>query len=101
MTLGCYLLVSGALFAIGLFTALTRRNVIGVLMGVELMFNAANLNLVAFNRFLHPAGVWGQAVSLFTITVAAAEVTVGLALVLAIYRNRQTVYAEDYNLLRG
>ncbi|MBI3548069.1 MAG: NADH-quinone oxidoreductase subunit NuoK [Elusimicrobia bacterium] len=101
MTLYHYLAVSAALFCIGIFGALTRRNVIGILMGIELMFNAANINLAAFNRFLHPNAVVGQSVSLFIITVAAAEVVVGLALVLAIYRNIQTIYAEDYNLLKG
>ncbi len=101
MTLGPYLVVGSLLFLIGIFGALTRRNIIGILMSIELIFNAANLNLAAFNRFLHPQGVGGQAVALFIITIAAAEVVVGLALVLAIYRNKDTVYVEDYNLLRG
>lgn len=101
MTLAHYLAVSGLLFSIGIFGALTRRNVIGILMGIELMFNAANLNLAAFNRFLHPAGVAGNAVSLFIMAVAAAEIVVGLALVMAIYRNLNTVYVEDMNLLKG
>ena len=101
MTLGHYLFVSAALFLIGVFGALTRRNIIGILMGIELMFNAANINLAAFNRFLHPGGVTGQAVSLFIITIAAAEVVVGLALVLAIYRNTDSVYVEEFDLLRG
>jgi NADH-quinone oxidoreductase subunit K len=101
VTLAHYLAVSGVLFSIGLFGALTRRNVIGVLMGIELMFNAANLNLAAFNRFLHPSGVAGNAVSLFVMAVAAAEIVVGLALVMAIYRNINTVYVEDMNLLKG
>lgn len=101
LTLTHYLFVSGGLFVIGLFGALTRRNVIGILMSVELMFNAANINLVAFNRYLHPDKVIGQAFTIFTITVAAAEIVVGLALVLSIYRKISTVYAEDYNLLRG
>ena len=101
MTLAHYLAVSGLLFAVGLFGALTRRNVIGILMGIELMFNAANLNLAAFNRFLHPGDVNGNAVSLFIMAVAAAEIVVGLALVMAIYRNINTVYAEDMNLLKG
>lgn len=101
MTLADYLAVSAVLFAIGLFGALTRRNVIGILMGIELMFNAANVNLAAFNRFLHPSGVAGNAVSLFIMAVAAAEIVVGLALVMAIYRNTNTVYVEDMNLLKG
>ena len=101
MTLEHYLVVASLLFLIGVFGALTRRNIIGILMSIELMFNAANLNLAAFDRFLHPGGVAGQTLALFTITVAAAEIVVGLALLLAIYRNTDTVYAEDYNLLKG
>lgn len=101
MTLAHYLTVSALLLLIGVFGALTRRNIIGILMSIELMFNAANLNLAAFDRFLHPAGVTGQALALFTMTVAAAEIVVGLALLLAIYRGSETVYAEDFNLLKG
>lgn len=101
MSLGCYLSVSAVLFSLGIFGALTRRNTIGILMSIELIFNAANLNLAAFNRFLHPEGVTGAAVAIFTITVAAAEVVVGLALLMAIYRHKDTVYVEEYNLLKG
>lgn len=101
ITLSHYLFLSALLFLIGIFGALTRRNVIGILMSIELMFNAANINLAAFNHFLHPTGVAGQAVAIFFITIAAAEVVVGLALVLAIYRNTETTYVEEFNLLRG
>lgn len=101
ITLAHYLAVASALFLIGVFGALTRRNIIGILMSVELMFNAANINLAAFDRYLHPEGVQGQALALFIIAIAAAEVVVGLALLLAIYRNTDTVYAEDFNLLKG
>lgn len=101
MTLTHYLTLGALLFLIGIFGALTRRNIIGILMSIELMFNAANINLAAFDRFLHPSGVAGQAVALFFITIAAAEVVVGLALVLAIYRNTDTVYVEEFNLLKG
>ena len=101
MTLAHYLTVAALLFLVGAFGALTRRNIIGILMSIELMFNAANINLAAFDRFLHPGGVTGQALALFTMTVAAAEIVVGLALLLAIYRNTDTIYAEDYNLLKG
>ena len=101
MTLSHYLFLSSLLFLIGLFGALTRRNLIGILMGIELMFNAANLNLVAFNRYLYPTHILGNAVPLFTIAVAAAEIVVGLALIISIYRDRSTVYAEDINLLKG
>lgn len=101
ITLAHYMAVAAALFLIGIFGALTRRNIIGILMSIELMFNAANINLAAFDRYLHPTGVAGQALALFIIAIAAAEVVVGLALLLAIYRNTDTVYAEDFNLLKG
>ena len=101
MTLAHYLFVSGLLFIIGVFGVLTRRNIIGILMSIELMFNAANLNFVAFNRFLHPNALTGQVFALFSITIAAAEIVVGLALILAIYRNLQTIYVEDFNILKG
>ena len=101
ITLTHYLVLGSALFLIGVFGALTRRNVIGILMSIELMFNAANINLAAFNRYLHPGGVTGQALALFIITVAAAEVVVGLALVLSIYRNTDTVYVSEFSLLKG
>jgi NADH-quinone oxidoreductase subunit K len=96
-----YLVLGALIFLIGLFGALTRRNIIGILMSIELMFNAANINLAAFNHFLHPGGVAGMTVALFVITVAAAEVVVGLALVLAIYRNSASTYMEDFHLLKG
>jgi NADH:ubiquinone oxidoreductase subunit K len=101
LTLCHYVMVSALLFVIGIFGALTRRNILGILMSVELMFNAANINLAAFNRFLHPQGVAGQAVALFTITIAAAEVVVGLALLLAVYRHKDTIYVEEFNILKG
>ena len=101
LSLGHYLVLGAALFLIGLFGALTRRNVISILMSIELMFNAANINLAAFNHYLHPGAVTGMTVALFVITIAAAEVVVGLALVLAIYRNSATAYVEDFHLLKG
>lgn len=101
MTLSHYLAVSGALFAIGVFGVLTRRNVIGILMSIELMLNAANINFAAFNAFLFPDRPMGQLAVVFVITLAAAEVVVGLALVMAIYKSIKSVYAEDYNILKG
>ncbi len=101
MTLSYYLALSGLLFTIGLFGVLTRRNIIGILMSIELMLNAANINFVAFNRFLYPAQYAGQLNVIFIITLAAAEVVVGLALVMAIYKNIKSVYVEDYNILKG
>ena len=101
MSLTHHLLLGAGLFLIGLFGVLTRRNIIGILMSIELMFNAANINLAACNSYLHPAGVAGMTLAVFVITVAAAEVVVGLALVLAVYRNSATAYVEDFSLLKG
>lgn len=101
MSLCHYLAVGAALFAIGLFGVLTRRNIIGILMSVELMFNAANINLVAFNRFVHHDALVGNTIAVFNMTVAAAEIVVGLALLLAIYRQRDTIYVENFNILKG
>jgi NAD(P)H-quinone oxidoreductase subunit 4L len=80
---------------------LTNRNVVRVLMAVELMLSAVNINLVAFNNYLHTGtGLMGQAFAIFILTVSAAEATVGLALVIALYRARATADMEDYNLLK-
>ncbi len=96
-----FLLVGAALFAIGVYGVLARRNIVGILMSIELIFNAAGLNFVAFNRYLHPGQVWGQGFVLFIIALAAAEAVVGLALVLTIYRDFKTVQTERLNLLHG
>ncbi len=96
-----YLALAAVLFVIGIFGVLTRRNIIGVLMSIELIFNAVNINLVAFNHFMHGGNLWGQGFAVFIIALAAAEAVVGLALVLAIYRNMRSVYVEDMNLLKG
>ena len=101
MSLYHFLIVSAVLFAIGIYGVLTRRNILGIFMSIELMFNAANINLVAFNHYLHPGNVWGQGFVLFVITLAAAEAVVGLSLVLAIYRNIKSVYTENMNILHG
>ena len=95
------LIVAGALFCIGLFGALARRNLIGVLMGVELMLNAVNINLVAIWRYLEPRFITGQTFAIFIITVAAAEAAVGLAMVIAIYRSWLTVNADHVDSLKG
>lgn len=96
-----YVGLSAVIFFIGVAGVIVRRNPLIMLMSIELMFNAANLNLAAFDRFLHPAGAVGQTLAIFTMTVAAAEIVVGLALLLAIYRNTDTTYVEDFNLLKG
>ena len=102
MSLNGFLIVSALLFSMGLYGALARRNAVAILMGVELMLNAAVINLVAFWRYVNPnAQMTGQAFAIFVITLAAAEVAVGLALVIAIYRNRNTVVVEDVDMMRG
>jgi NADH-quinone oxidoreductase subunit K len=95
-----YLSLAAILFAIGFFGVLTRRNAVGILMSIELMFNAVNINLVAFNRFVTPTDFTGQVFSIFTIVIAAAEVTVGLAIVLLIYRNFRDVFVDNINLMK-
>lgn len=98
-----YIALSAALFGIGLYGALVRRNAISVLMCIELMLNAANINLVAFSRYTAPSvhgGPLGQVFVVFTITVAAAEAAVGLAIILGIYRKRRTVKLDDVNLMK-
>ena len=92
-TLSQYLLVSGALFAIGLLGVIVRRNLLIIYMSLELMLNAANVALVAMSRF--NGNLDGQVMVFFVITVAAAEVSVGLALIVALYRKRQTADVED------
>lgn len=91
MHLGVALVVSAGLFALGVYGVLARRNAVAALMGVELMLNAANLNFVAFSVYLRDRLLGGQIFALFLIVVAAAEVGVGLAIVLLLFRNRQTV----------
>ena len=104
ITLGDYLVVIGILFTIGFAGVMVRRNIIIILMALELMLNAANLSLVAFSRFhVDPTGVPNynaQVFVFFIITVAAAEVAVGLAIVVALYRLRQTTHVEDITTLK-
>ena len=97
-----YLTVAAALFCIGLYGALSRRNAIGVLMGVELMLNSVNVNLVAFWRYIEAArgSLSGQVFAIMVITVAAAEAAVGLALIIAVYRGRRTVDVDDMDLMK-
>jgi NADH-quinone oxidoreductase subunit K len=93
-----YLAVSFLLFALGMFGVIIRRNVLVIYMCLELMLNAANLALVAFSRFNN--NLDGQLLVFFTITVAAAEVAVGLALIVALYRKRQTAHVEDLTTMK-
>jgi NADH:ubiquinone oxidoreductase subunit K len=97
-----FLVVGAILFCLGLAIALSKRNVIGILMGVEIMLNAVNLTLLSFSRFSPPErAVNGQAFVVFIITVAAAEAAVALALAVSVYRNRQTVDVDKINLLKS
>ena len=116
MSLESFLLVSAIIFAIGLYGALSKRNAITVLMSLELMFNAVNISAVAISRYVVPAKLaqnpaatadevlqfvlTGQVFAVFIITVAAAEVALGVAIVIAIYRNRQTVFVTDASQMR-
>jgi NAD(P)H-quinone oxidoreductase subunit 4L len=95
-----YLLVSAGLFGLGIYGVLARRNAVAILMGIELMLNAVNINLVAFWRYISPETLNGQVFAVFVFAVAAAEAAVGLALIISIYRNRETVIAEDVNILK-
>jgi NADH-quinone oxidoreductase subunit K len=94
-----YVLLSAALFTIGIVGVLTRRNIFIILMSMELMLNAANINLVAFSHYLQ--SLTGQIFVIFVITVAAAEAAVALAIIILIARNRGTVYVDEFNVLRG
>jgi NADH:ubiquinone oxidoreductase subunit K len=96
-----YLVVAAALFSIGLFGALARKNAIAILMGVELMLNAVNINLLAFWRYLYSTSLDGVVFVVVVFATAAAEVAVGLAIIISVYRRRNTVVADDNNLLNG
>jgi NAD(P)H-quinone oxidoreductase subunit 4L len=96
-----YLVLSAVLFAIGLFGALTKRNTIVILMCVEVMLNAVNIAMVAFSRFITPTLLTGQVFAIFIMVVAAAEAAVGLAIIISIYRNRETVETTDIDLMKG
>ena len=97
--LSWYLFLSTALFSIGVFGVLARRNAVAILLGIELMLNAVNINLVAFARFL--GDVSGMVFTVFTICITVAEVALGLALVILIYRIRRTAVADHLDLLKG
>ena len=98
--LNTYLTLSGALFAIGTFGFLARRNAISMLMSIELMLNAVNLAIVAFGAFVPNLQGVGAVIALLVIAVAAAEATVGLAIVIAIFRNRKTPLVDEYDAMR-
>lgn len=96
-----YLVVSVLLFSIGFYGVLSSRNAVRMLMSVELMLNAVNINLVAFNNFMNLAQLNGQVFSIFVLTVSAAEAAVGLAILLALYRKTASVDVENFSILKG
>ncbi len=102
MSLGLehYLILSAILFSIGLYGALSKRSAIIILMSIELMLNATNITLVAFSRHIVPVLLTGQIFTIFSIAVGAAEVTVGLAIIIAIYRRRETIDVTKIDLMK-
>lgn len=98
--LSWYLILAAALFSVGLFGALSRRNAVAILLGIELMLNAVNINLVAFWRYGNVTNMAGQVFAIIVFAVAAAEVAVGLALVISVYRKRNTVIADEIDILK-
>lgn len=95
-----YLLFATVLFVVGIYGVLVRRNIIGVLISIELILNAVNINLVAFSRYTAASPETGQIFAIFVITIAAAAVAVGLAIVIALYRVRKTIFTDEINLLK-
>ena len=99
-SLDSYLVLSGLLFAVGVFGFLARRNAISMLMSIELMVNAVNLSILAFGAFVPPLRTHAAVIALLVIAVAAAEATVGLAIVIAIFRNKKTPLVDEYDSMR-
>lgn len=95
-----FLVLGALLFCLGLYAVLSRRNAVAILMGIELMLNAANVNLLAFNKYAAPAALNGQIFALVIITLAACEAGVGLALVMSAYRNLETVHVDQINVMK-
>jgi NAD(P)H-quinone oxidoreductase subunit 4L len=95
-----FLILAAILFSLGIFGLITRRNAVGVLMSIELMFNAVNINFVAFSRYLTPQYLSGQVFSIFIITIAAAEAAVGLAIVMLIYRNFRGIEVDKIDYMK-
>jgi len=100
ITLQHYLVTGAVLFSLGLFAVMTRRNAVAVLMGIELILNAANINFVAFSKY-SSGGLDGQVFSVFVIVLAAAEAAVALAIILALYYNLKTIYVDEADRMRG
>jgi NADH:ubiquinone oxidoreductase subunit K len=98
--LSWYIIFAGLLFCVGLYGALARRNALAILMAIEIMLNAVNINLVAFWRYITPERISGQAFALIVFAVAASEAAVGLALIISLYRKRKTVAVEEIDMLK-
>lgn len=99
--LSWYLVLSAVLFSIGVYGVLARRNAIAILMSIELMLNAVNINMVAFARYVTPVALTGQVFAIFIMMIAAAEAAVGLALVVSVYRNMRHIHVDEINLLKS
>jgi NAD(P)H-quinone oxidoreductase subunit 4L len=99
-TLLHFLILGAVLFSVGIFGLLTRRNAVGILMSIELLFNAAAINFIAFNKYVAPDGLAGQVFTIFIITIAAAEAAVGLAIVMLLYRNFKGIEVDKINFMK-
>ena len=100
MIVNQFLVIAAALFSLGVYGLIVRRNAVMVLLAVELMLNAVNINLIAFEAVIRSSQAVGQVFSIFVITVAAAEVGIGLAIILMIFRNRQSANVDDFSLMK-
>ena len=100
LSLQHYLVLSAVLFCLGLFGVITQRNVIKVIMCLEIMLNAVNIALIAFSQYIVPVALTGQIFAIFVMVVAAAEVAVGIAIIFSIYRNRESIDMENFNILK-
>ena len=95
-----YLILSAVLFCIGLFGVLTQRNLVKIIMCLEIMLNAVNITLIAFSQYVTPVMLTGQIFAIFVMVVAAAEVSVGIAIIFSVYRNRESVDIENFDILK-
>ena len=101
ITLESYLVIASALFCLGLYNVMTRKNAVAILMGIELILNSANLNFIAFNRFISSTHLDGHLISVFVIVLAAAEAAVALAIIINLFKNSGTVDVNEANILKG
>ena len=100
ITITHYTILSALLFSIGIYGVITRKNAIGILISIELIFNAVNINMVAVSRYLQQTEIYGQVFAVFIIAVAAAESVIGLAIILAIYNSRKKVNADEMDIMK-